>query len=58
MRAGTPMNGTSQKSTIVASPRTRACRKRSGLPSSLTTRRPSANFPGDLPLVVVSQMTG
>ena len=58
MRAGTPMKGTSQKSTSVARPRTRACRKRSGLPSSPTTRRPSASFPGVLPLVAASQTTG
>ena len=57
-RAGTPMKGTSQKSTSVARPRTRACRKRSGLPSSPTTRRPSANLPGDLPLVAASQTIG
>ncbi len=54
--AGAPEN--IQNSGTPASPRNSACRNRSGPPSSLTTRSPSASLPRLRPLVLVSQITG
>ncbi len=38
--------------------RMKACRGASGAPSTVTTRRPNAIFPGDRPRSVVSHSTG
>jgi len=54
--AGAPMN--MKISTTADSARMMACRKRSGPPSSDTTRSPMAILPRDRPRVDISQMTG
>jgi hypothetical protein len=54
--AGPPKN--IQISTTAASARNRACRKRSGPPSSDTTRRPIAILPSERPRVAVSKTSG
>ncbi len=45
-------------STAPIAPRTSACRKRIGPPSSLTTRSPQASFPSERPWLSVSTATG
>src|ERR1022692_2972351 len=47
-----------QISSTAISARTSAWRKRSGPPSSLTTRSPSQSFPRDFPLLSVSKVAG
>ncbi len=54
--AGLPASD--QISTTDASARNSACRKRSGPPSSDTTRRPIAILPNDRPRVTVSNTSG
>ena len=56
MTAGLP--NSIQISTTDASARNIACRKRSGPPSSDTTRRPITILPTDRPRVAVSMATG
>jgi hypothetical protein len=56
MSAGAPKKV--QNSRTPASPLNSACLKRSGPPSSLTTRRPSASLPRLRPRVAVSKITG
>ncbi len=54
--AGAPKN--IQNSRSPDRPRNSACRKRSGPPSSLTTRRPMASLPRLRPRLSVSKITG
>ncbi|AKC37556.1 hypothetical protein BKG71_10330 [Mycobacteroides chelonae] len=54
--AGAPMN--MKISTTAARARMTACRRRSGPPSSDTTRNPMAILPSERPRVDISQMTG
>ena len=56
MTAGPPKNV--QISSTDASPRNKACRNRSGPPSSDTTRNPRAILPSERPRVDISKMTG
>lgn len=56
MQATTPK--VSRISTTPMAPRTSACRKRIGPPSSRTTRRPQASFPNERPCVSVSTAMG
>jgi hypothetical protein len=56
MTAGLPAS--IQISTTDDSARKSACRKRSGPPSSATTRRPMTILPTDLPRVAVSNTMG
>ncbi|SKT99096.1 Uncharacterised protein [Mycobacteroides abscessus subsp. abscessus] len=56
MTAGAPMN--MKISTTADRARMTACRRRSGPPSSDTTRNPMAILPSERPRVAISQITG
>jgi len=57
-RAIVPSSGTLRSANSPANARASACRNRSGPPSTRTTRRPTAAFPIDRPVEIVSQNTG